>query len=76
MTGHKPSPARREQIAAQACTGKHRFESFEAARAGVRPHMGNRVEPYRCPVCTGWHVGTSDIRRREQKKRFKREARP
>ena len=68
MTGHKVDYRRKMAITDSACSGKERFETFNAAQFGVRPHMGNRVKPYRCPVCQSWHVGESDRKRKQTNK--------
>ena len=67
MTSHKVSQYRKRVIAPSACHGKYAHESFEDARRAIRPHMGNRVQAYRCPVCLMWHVGSTDPKRARQK---------
>ena len=53
-------------LAVAACEGKQRFASFGEARAVLRRLQRRHKraylrgsEPYRCPVCGGWHLGRS-----------------
>jgi len=43
------------------CSGKWKFATFEGAKVAIR-HRG--MEPYRCGVCSQFHVGTPDRMRR------------
>lgn len=44
------------------CVGKMRFASAEQATQVARKmrQQSKRVRPYRCRVCTGWHVGETN----------------
>jgi hypothetical protein len=41
------------------CRGKHRVvtEAFVRSVAAEMNTRGDRVVPYRCPLCCAWHVG-------------------
>ena len=61
-----------------ACHGKQRFGTHKmAAQVAKRPRRqydSGLLQPYRCPLCQGWHIGTagkppekaSDIKNRRQ----------
>ena len=41
-----------------ASTAKVRYPTDESARAAQsRLDYGDKLEPYRCPDCGGWHLG-------------------
>ena len=48
---------------ASGCTGKQLFTSLalarEVAHRTSKAHSG-AVQPYRCAVCDGWHVGNKN----------------
>lgn len=68
-----------KEYAAAACDGKQRFGTRKmAAKIAQRPRRQfdhAKLQPYRCSICAGWHLGlsggklpekASDIRQRKQ----------
>lgn len=54
------------------CTGKHAFDTFDAAAQTIRKESQRReTEPYRCKVCHQWHVGNARATRERRLKFFK-----
>lgn len=50
---------RREEARERACEDKRRFASESEARAHAandRRQWGERLTPYRCDRCDGWHL--------------------
>jgi hypothetical protein len=47
-----------------SCSGKQRFESFKAAQNGIPRKSEARFTPYRCNICSMYHVGHSSRRER------------
>jgi len=49
------------------CSGKHRFTSHgrarKAATRSAHRHC-ERIAPYHCPHCSGWHIGSHLHRRK------------
>jgi hypothetical protein len=49
----------------KSCVGKVAYSTYENARAEARYFMrqgkfqreDSHLEPYRCPYCSGWHLG-------------------
>lgn len=54
MTRRRPSPA----LVAAACSGKERYPNGTMAWRVMR-RWAKGGQPYRCPVCGGWHIGAS-----------------
>lgn len=49
--------AARDNDSIPACTGKHGFDSYNAAQKGIRGHLSGAVHAYQCRHCQKWHVG-------------------
>jgi hypothetical protein len=62
MSAHSENAKRAARGAPEVmCGGKHRFDSLKfaeeiASRSNRRRHHG--LSAYKCPVCSGWHVGS------------------
>lgn len=57
------------------CVGKRRFSTFEAASAVARRQnrgRGERIQPYHCRLCHGFHVGEGLGRKSDDRKRLTR----
>jgi len=57
----------REAARAAQCDGKEAFPSFDAGsfvakRLHRRGSMAGR-SVYRCPHCSGWHIGTASVKK-------------
>lgn len=49
------------------CHGKHRFVSLAQARKVAKRSASKhceRITPYHCPHCAGWHIGSHLHRRK------------
>jgi hypothetical protein len=49
------------------CTGKHAFETRSDAQRAIRQRLRRKAEPFRCTVCSAWHVGGREHARRREK---------
>lgn len=63
MNRHRTDKLPREQVAAMACDGKARFDSYSRAEAVIRARNTGRNGQknrtvYRCKVCHGFHIGS------------------
>ena len=60
-----------EELRTSGCEGKERFATFgladQIARRNTRQRM--RRQPYRCPHCQGFHLGTPSLGRKKQQVR-------
>jgi hypothetical protein len=54
-----------------SCQAKVQYPTHEAAESALlaRDDGGRGTNPYRCPWCTGWHVGHGKGRRDTWKKK-------
>lgn len=60
----RPRMSFQDAIRLAGCTGKHRDDTRSvASRVAGRPNKRKtdrqRTEPYRCPHCRGWHIGST-----------------
>lgn len=67
MTPRDRANARSADARAAQCDGKERFASYDAgafvaARLHRRGSMAGR-SVYRCPHCSGWHIGTASVKK-------------
>lgn len=60
-----------EELRTSGCEGKERFATFtladQVAKRNTRQRM--RRQPYRCPHCHGFHLGTPSLGRKKQQVR-------
>jgi hypothetical protein len=54
---------------ARMCTDKKRYESRQAAWFFA---LTDGLRSYRCPLCGGWHLTSSNVRRGRPMKRARR----
>lgn len=63
------------------CVNKYRYrnrgEALKAAASGKKFDLGSkrRLEPYRCPFCSHWHIGKARHRGGEHLKPFDKRSR-
>lgn len=52
-----------DTLRAKQCTGKKRYDSEAdaalAAKTANVPYVSESVSVYKCPWCSGWHIGKS-----------------
>lgn len=61
---NRPRIAMAKAVELAACYGKHAFATRRVAMDVVNRRRNKkedrqRAEPYRCPYCRSWHIGTS-----------------
>ncbi|HEY3718417.1 MAG TPA: hypothetical protein VGL39_28165 [Jatrophihabitantaceae bacterium] len=61
----------------KACLGKVRYPGPNPADAAAQrgAHRGHWLHAYRCPHCTGWHIGHLPARQRQAARDTARERR-
>lgn len=62
------------------CTGKHRHETLAAAKRQLNKKQadkfvrfggtGEKLSPYRCPFCKGFHIGKSPTVKEKKKEKY------
>lgn len=55
--------ARKRAYRDTACSGKHTFDSFDAARRTMNRDLLKVARPYHCGSCGGFHIGSIATRR-------------
>lgn len=54
------------------CAGKERFTSYALAEAVVKRRTHQRLRPYHCQNCNGYHVGYQNSMDRKNRNKVRR----